>query len=161
MITLAYILSFLGLILNISLFVQFKPPYSIFLLPFQILAMVFSPVLAVLGLLGAGLGWMYHAPIAVVAGLLGMGISAIYIALVTVPQPGFDLAFGGDWKAMIPSSRESHMLKRRWNLGLPRTGKPVWERDISFWTIPCEASRGNGRGRRLLCDIERFLALMV
>ena len=64
MIIFADALSFLCLILNISLFVQLKPPYSIFLLVVQILAMVFSPVLAVLGLLGTGLGWMYHVPIA-------------------------------------------------------------------------------------------------
>jgi acetyl esterase/lipase len=118
----------------------------VFLLVFQILAMVFSPVLAVLGLLGAGLGWMYHAPLAVVAGLLGAGISAIYIALVSVPQPGFDLAFGKDWKTRIPPSREPHMLKRRWSLGLPRTREPRWERDIPFWTIP-------GTDRKLLCDV--------
>lgn len=129
MIIVAYLLAFLCLLLNASLFVRLRPPHSIFLLVFQILAMVFSPVLAVFGLLGAGLGWMYHVPIAVVAGLLGAGISVVYIALVTVPQRGFDLAFGRDWKTRIPPSQESHMLKRRWNLGLPRTGKPAWERD--------------------------------
>jgi acetyl esterase/lipase len=153
MIIVAYSLAFLCLLLNASLFVRLQPPYSVFLLVFQILAMVFSPVLVVLGLLGAGLGWMYHAPIAVVAGLLGGGISAIYIALVTAPQPGFELAFGRDWKTRIPPSREARMLKRRWNLGLPRTGKPSWERDIAFWTIPCDPSRGNGRERNLLCDV--------
>ena len=153
MIILVDVLSFLCLILNISLFVQLKPPYSIFLLPIQILTMVFSPVLAVLGLLGAGLGWTYHVPIAVVAGLLGTGISVVYIALVTAPQPGFDLAFGREWKTRIPPSRESHMLKRRWNLGLPRTDKPSWERDIAFWKIPCDPPRRNGRERSLLCDV--------
>jgi acetyl esterase/lipase len=150
---LAYLLSFLCLLLNVSLFVRLKPPYSIFLLPIQILAMVFSPILAVLGLLGAGLGWMVHVPIAVVAGLLGAGISVVYIALVIGAQPGFDLAFGRDWKTRIPRAWESHMLKRRWNMGLPRTGKPSWERNIPFWKISCEASRGNGRERSLLCDI--------
>jgi acetyl esterase/lipase len=153
MFVIAYLLSFLCLILNLFLFVHLKPPYSVFLLLFQILAMVFSPVLAVLGLLGAGLGWMYHVPIVVIAGLLGTGISVVYIALVTIPQPSFDLAFGRDWKTKIPPSRESHMLKRRWNMGLPRTGKPIWERDVAFWTIPCDPSRGNGRERSLLCDV--------
>jgi acetyl esterase/lipase len=45
------------------------------------------------------------------------------------------------------------MLKRRWNLGLPRTGEPRWERDIPFWTIPCEATTANGKERKLLCDV--------
>jgi acetyl esterase/lipase len=45
------------------------------------------------------------------------------------------------------------MLKRRWNLGLPRTGKPLWERNVAFWQIPCEAYPKNGREHSLLCDI--------
>lgn len=147
MILVAYTLSFVCLLLNLSLFLRLKPPYNFFLaFSFQLAAVVLSPFLAVLGLLGAGLGWLYHAPIAAAAGLLGAGISAIYIALVTVPQPGFDLAFGKDWKTRIPASREFHMLKRRWNLGWPRTREPRWERDISFWTIP-------GTDRKLLCDV--------
>jgi acetyl esterase/lipase len=146
MIIAAYLLSFLCLILNGSLFVKLKPPYSLFLWLFQLFAVVFSPVLAILSLLVAGLGWMYHAPIAVAAGLLGAVISAIYIVRVTSAQPGFDLAFGKDWMTKILASLETHMLKRRWNLGLPRSGKPVWERDVPFWTIP-------GTDRKLLCDV--------
>jgi acetyl esterase/lipase len=146
MIIAAYLLSFLCLILNATLFVNLKPPYNFYFVVPQIVAVVLSPFLVVLGMVGAGMGWLYHAPIAVAAGLLGAGISVIYIALVTVPQPSFDLAFGKDWKARIPPSRESHMLKRRWNLGWPRTGEPRWERDIPFWTIP-------GTDRKLLCDV--------
>lgn len=139
----AYVLSLFSLFLNSILFIRIKQPYRWLL---QMLSHALSPVLVVLGLLGAGLGWLYHAPIAVAAGVVGAGISAVYIALVTVPQPGFDLAFGKDWKTRIPPSREAHMLKRRWNLGWPRTGEPRWERDIPFWTIP-------GTERKLLCDV--------
>lgn len=146
MIIAAYLLSFLCLILNASLFVHLRPPYNFMFVVFQLAAGALSPFLAVLSLLGAGLGWLYHAPIAVAAGLLSAGISVIYIALVTVPQPSFDLAFGKDWKTRIPPTRESHMLKRRWSLGWPRTGEPCWERDIPFWTIP-------GTDRKLLCDV--------
>lgn len=74
-------------------------------------------------------------------------------ACLTVPQPGFDLAFGKTWKTRIPPSRDSQMLKRRWNMGLPRAGKPVWEQHIPFWSIPCEASRGGSSERSLLSDI--------
>jgi acetyl esterase/lipase len=146
MVTVAYLLSFLCLILNATLFVNLKPPYNFYFVVPQIVAVVLSPFLAVLGLLGAGLGWLTHAPIAVAAGLLGAGISVIYIALVTVPQRGFDLAFGKDWKARIPPSLESHLLKRRWNMVLIQTGEPQWERDIPFWTIP-------NSDRKLLCDV--------
>lgn len=146
MIIAVYLLSFLTLILNASLFVHLKPPYNFHFWAFQIAAVVLSPFLVVLGLLGAGLGWLYHAPIAVAAGVLGAGISILYIARVTVPQPGFNLAFGKDWKTRIQPSQASHMLKRRWNLGWPQTVEPRWERDIPFWTI-------SGTDRKLLCDI--------
>jgi acetyl esterase/lipase len=139
----AYLLSFMCLILNSVLFIRIKPPYN-WLLPMIINAL--SPFLVVMGGLGAVLGWLYQAPIAVAAGVLGAGISVIYIALVTVPQPGFDLAFGKDWKNRIPLSQESQLLKWRWNLLLPRTRAPYWERDIPFWTIP-------GTERKLLCDV--------
>jgi acetyl esterase/lipase len=153
MIIAANMLSFLCLTLNGSLFVRLKPPFNFYFVVPQIVAAVLSPLLAVLGLLGAGLGWLYHAPIAVAAGLLAAGISVIYIALVTAPQRGFALAFGKDWKARIPPSLEPRLLKRRWNLVLPQTNEPVWERNVPFWTIPCEASPRGGTDRKLLCDV--------
>ncbi len=146
MVLVAYLLSFLTLILNGSLFIRLRPPYSFFFWALQLAAVILSPVLIVMGLLAAGLGWLSHAPFAVAAGLLGAAVSALYIALVTVPQPGFERAFGKDWRTRIPPSREGHMLRRRWNLGWPRTGEPRWERDIPFWTIP-------GTDRKLLCDV--------
>ena len=146
MITAAYLLAFLCLILNVSLFVRLKPPYNFYFVVPQIVAVVLSPFLVILGFLGAGLGWLYHAPIAIVAGLLSGGISTIYIALVIVPQRDFDHAFGKDWRRKISPDQESHLLKRRWNIRLPETGEPQWERDIPFWTIP-------GTDRKLLCDL--------
>jgi acetyl esterase/lipase len=143
MIIIAYLLSFFSLILNVALFVRIKPPYGWFI---QMLSHALAPILIVMGGLGVVLGWLYLAPLAAAAGMLGAGISVVYIAFVTVPQPDFDLAFGKDWETSIPPDRKSHMLKRRWNLGLPRTGEPQWERDIPFWTIP-------GTERQLLCDI--------
>jgi acetyl esterase/lipase len=143
MMIVAYLLSFLCLILNSVLFFRIKPPFNWLL---QMLTNALSPFLVVMGGLGAVLGWLYHAPIAIAAGVLGAGISVVYIALVTVRQPGFDLAFGKDWKARIPPFRESRMLKWRWNLLLPRSKAPNWERDIPFWTIP-------GTERKLLCDV--------
>lgn len=143
---LPYTLSFVCLILTVSLFLRLRPPYSFYFCPFPIVAGAISPFLVVLGAFGAGLGWFYQAPVAVVAGLLGMAIATIYILWVTVPQPDFTAAFGKDWQRQIPPAPASHLLKRRWNLGLPRTGEPLWERDIPFWTIP-------GTARKLLCDL--------
>ena len=150
MIVIAYILSFLCLILNSTLFLRIKPPYGWLL---HMLNHAVCPFLVLMGGAGAVLGWLYHAPIAVAAGVLGAGISVVYIALVTVPQPGFDLALGEDWKTRIPPERGAHMLKRRWSLGWPRSGEPRWERDIPFWTIHHEAPSGDGTDRKLLCDV--------
>lgn len=147
MVPLAYALSFVCLILNASLFLRLKwPNGGAFLWLFHIVTASISPFLVVLGALGAGLGWMSQAPIAVVAGLLGAGISVFYIVRVTVSQPGFELAFGKDWQRKIPPAQESRLLQKRWNIGLPRTKEPRWERDLPFSTIP-------GTGRKLLCDL--------
>ena len=151
---LAYVLSFLCLILNGFLFLRLKPPYSFFFVWFpQLFAGALAPFLLILGLLGAGLGRLSQAPLAILAGLLGAGISLIYFARVTAPQPGFALAFGKDWQRQIPPRLETAMLQKRWSIGLPRTPEPCWERDIVFWTIPCEAFTEVSPGRKLLCDI--------
>jgi acetyl esterase/lipase len=150
----AYVLSFLCLALNGFFFLRLKPPYSFFCVWFpQLLSGALSPFLVVLGGLGAGLGWLSHAPIAVAAGLLGAGISAFYIWRVTAAPPGFALAFGKDWQLQISPHLQARMLHRRWSIGLPRTDEPCWERDLPFWTIPCEASPADGSDRKLLCDL--------
>lgn len=150
MIVVAYLLSFACLILNgvlVFRLLRLKPPYNpVFLWPVLLLNHALSPFLVAVGALGAALGWLSHAPIAVVAGVLGAAISAIYVWQVIAPQPGFESAFGEDWQRKIPPEQKSGMLQRRWNLGLPRTPKPKWERDIPFWTIP-------GTDRKLLCDV--------
>jgi acetyl esterase/lipase len=142
----AYLLSFLVLVLDVTLFIRLKPPFNFFIVFFQLTAGALSPFLVMLGLLGAGLGWFAAVPLAVAAGLLGAGISTAYIVLVTSPSKGFERAFGKDWRAQIPPGHSARMLKRRWNLGWPRMDQQHWERDIPFWTIP-------GSERKLLCDL--------
>lgn len=147
MILLVYLLSLLSLLLNITLFVNLKPPYNFMLLWIpQLLHHALSPFLVVMGLLGAVLGWIYSAPMAVIAGLLGAGISAIYIWKVLTLRPNFAQAFGTDWHDRIPPEQSSHMLKTHWRLGLPKTDSPRFEQNIVFWTVP-------GTDRELLCDV--------
>jgi acetyl esterase/lipase len=147
MIALAYTLSFVCFILNISLFFRLKwPDGGAFLWICHVITGSLSPVLVVLGLLGAGLSWIYRAPVAVMAGLTGAGISLYYIVRVTVSQPSFELAFGKNWQSKIPPAQATLLLRQRWNIGLPRTKEPRWERDLPFWTIP-------GTDRKLLCDL--------
>lgn len=146
MVVLAYTLSLVCLVLTAALFVRLKPPYSFMFVIFPLITGALSPFLVVLGALGAVLGWLYGAPVAVAAGLLAAAIALIDAVQVTRPQPGFESAFGKEWRRKISPAQESSMLKRRWSLGLPRTGEPRFEQDIAFWTIP-------GTDRKLLCDV--------
>ncbi|EKU96217.1 esterase/lipase [Leptolyngbya sp. PCC 7375] len=142
----AYLLSFLCLLLNSGLFVRLKPPYSFYFVIFQLLAGGLAPVLAILGGVGAVLGWHSGARVAVVAGILGTAISIVYMMLVTAPQPGFAAAFGKDWETRLSPSQQSRLIQRRWQPGLPHSKAPIFKQDISFWTIP-------GTDRELLCDV--------
>jgi acetyl esterase/lipase len=142
----AYVLSFLSLILNGSLFVKLKPPYGFYFVAPQVMAAALSPFLVILGGAGAVLGWLSHAPVAFAAGVVGAAVSIVYMVLVTIPQPGFVEAFGKDWESRIPPSQKSRMIKRRWQIGLPKTRDPHLAQDIAFWTIP-------GTDRKLLYDV--------
>jgi acetyl esterase/lipase len=147
MIALAYTFSFVSLILNASLFFRLKwPTGGAFLWICHVITGSLSPFLVVLGALGAGLGWLYHAPGAVVAGLLGAGSSLFYILRATASQPGFELAFGDTWQQKISHAQTTRLLQKRWNVVLPRAKEPNWQRDLPFWTIP-------GTERKLLCDL--------
>ncbi|MDJ0756862.1 MAG: alpha/beta hydrolase [Ardenticatenaceae bacterium] len=146
MLTAAYILSFVCLLLNGLLLIRLNPPYNFYIFVFQILVGGLAPVLVLVGLSGAVLGWVSLAWIPVIAGCLGAAISVVYISLVTAPQPGFEDAFGENWENKIPPSLASHLLQRRWQLWLPQGQEPTLEQDISYWTIP-------STDRELLCDI--------
>ena len=66
--------------------------------------------------------------------------------MVIFRRPGFEQAFGKEWETRLPPSGKSHLLKSRWQIGLPGTKEPIFEQNIPFWTIP-------GSDRKLLCDI--------
>lgn len=142
----ATLLSFLCLLLNATLFVHLRPPYSFYFVVFQVFAAGLAPFLVILGGMGAVLGWFSQAWAAFAAGILGAAISIAYMLLVTAPQPGIAQAFGEDWETRISPSQASRLLKWRWMPGLPKTEEPVFEQNISFWTIA-------GTDRELLCDI--------
>ena len=61
MIILAYILSGLSLLLSALFVIRLKFPSGFYVVPFKLIAGTFSPYWAILGALGAGIGWMYQA----------------------------------------------------------------------------------------------------
>jgi acetyl esterase/lipase len=149
MITLAYILSGLSLLMS-ALFLIRPKVQLLFILFLPLAASALSPLWAIMGIAGAFLGWMYGAPWAALMGILGASWMTWYILRVSRDHKGFDKAFGPGWEEGIPPEQANHMVKRRWSFYLKMNGsqEPIWERDIPFWTIP-------DTDQQLLCDIWR------
>jgi acetyl esterase/lipase len=151
MTTLAYILSGLSLLLSVLLLIpQPKFPLSFwFLLP-KLPAGALSPYWAVMGVVGAVIGWGYQALWAVPMGILGAGTMIWYVWRCTRDHNGFENAFGAGWEDQIPSQQAKHMVKRRWSifLKMKTSPEPILERDIAFCRIP-------DTDQDLLCDIWR------
>jgi len=149
MITLAYILSGLSLLMS-ALFLVRPKPQLLFILFLPLAASALSPIWAIIGAVGAVLGWAYEAYWAVTMGIVGAITMILYVWGCTRDHKGFENAFGAGWKDQIPLEQTRHMVKRRWSffLRMKASPEPIWERDIPFWTIP-------DTDRQLLCDIWR------
>jgi len=151
MFILAYILSGISLLMSLLFLVRLpKPPLGFVVLIPKLTAGALSPVWAVMGAVGAVLGWLYQAFWAIPMGILGAGMMIWYVWRCTRSHNGFEKAFGAGWEDQIPSQQAKHMVKRRWSLFLKMktSPQPIWERDIPFWTVP-------DTERELLCDIWR------
>jgi acetyl esterase/lipase len=149
MIILAYILSSLSFLMS-TLFLVRPNAQRLFLLFLPLIAEALSPIWTIIGLAGALLGWVFGAPWAILMGILGAIPMIYYVWGSTRDHKGFDNAFGPGWKDQITPEQARKMVKRRWSFYLKRKAslEPIWERDVSFWTIP-------GTDRKLLCDIWR------
>ncbi|MFC1921720.1 alpha/beta hydrolase fold domain-containing protein [Chloroflexota bacterium] len=150
MIILAYILSGLSLLMCALLLIRTKNPYGWFVLIFKLAAGTFSPFWAIMGAVGAVIGWVYDALWAVPMGIVGAGLMIWYVWRCTRDHDGFNKAFGADWSDQILPEQAKLMVQKRWTwfLKMKASPEPSWERDIPFWTIP-------GTDRQLLCDLWR------
>ncbi|MFC2025583.1 alpha/beta hydrolase fold domain-containing protein [Chloroflexota bacterium] len=150
MIFLAYILSGLSLLMSALFLVRAKAPQLLFLLFLPLVAGALSPIWAIMGLVGAVLGWVSGALWAVPMGIVGAITMILYIWGCTRDHKGFEKAFGDGWKDQIHPEQAKAMVKRRWSfyLKMKASPEPIWERDIPFWTIP-------DTDRQLLCDLWR------
>jgi acetyl esterase/lipase len=149
MIILATILSGLSLLMS-ALFLIKPKTELLFILFLPLIAAALSPLWALMGAVGAVLGWVSGAFWAIPMGVLGAGWMTWYIWQSTREHNGFDKAFGPGWQDKIPPESAKLMVNRRWSpfLKLKGSPEPVWERDIPYWTIP-------DTDRQLLCDIWR------
>ena len=147
---LATILSGLSLLMGVLVLIQAKNPVGWITIVPKMVAGALSPYWAIIGVVGAVIGWVYGALWAVPMGLLGAGMMIWYVWRCTRDHKGFEEAFGSAWKDRIPPQQAKHMVKRRWSpfLRMKASPEPTWERDVPFWTIP-------GTDQRLLCDLWR------
>lgn len=95
---LSYILAGLSLLMSFLFLVRSpKPPLGFLVLIFKLSAGALSAFWAAIGLVGAVLGWVFHALWAVPMGILGDGMMIRYIWSCTRDHNGFENAFGNDW----------------------------------------------------------------
>lgn len=147
MIILAYVLSGFSLLMCLLFLVTPRVQLG-FLAWFPLITGALSPLWAVLGVIGAVIGWFYQAIWAIPIGLIGAGIMIFYIWRCTQEHQGFEKAFSHDWSTLIHPEQAKRMLQKRWRLflKLKTSPKPSFEQDITFWTVP-------DSGRQLLCDV--------
>jgi acetyl esterase/lipase len=150
MITLAYILSGISLLMSILLLIHLRAPLGWLLVFLKLPAGALSPVWVIMGLVGAVLGWAYQALWAIPMGVFGAGVMIWYVWRCTRDHQGFENAFGNHWKDQIPPEVANHMVQKRWKwyLKMNNSPAPYLEQDVPFWTIP-------GTVRELRCDIWR------
>jgi len=150
MIALAYILSGLSLLMSVLLLIQTKHPVGWLVLAPKLAAGALSPVWAVVGAVGALIGWGYQALWAIPMGILGAGMMIGYVWRCTWDHNGFEKAFGARWSDQILPQQARHMVQKRWSwfLRMNASPAPSWERNVAFWTVP-------DTDRQLLCDVWR------
>jgi len=150
MTVLAIIFSAVPLLTSVLLLIKTKNPIGWITMVPKAIAGSLSPVWAIIGLIGAIIGGISGAYWAIPMGILGAGMMIWYAWRCSRDHTGFEDAFGPDWKNQIAPEVFKRMIKKRWSfyLKIGTSPKPIWERDIPFWTIP-------GTDRQLLCDLWR------
>jgi acetyl esterase/lipase len=116
----------------------------------KLTAIALSPYWAIMGTVGAVIGWVYQALWAIPMGIVGAITMISYVWGSTRDHKGFENAFGAGWSDQILPQQARLMVQKRWTwfLKMKASPEPSWERDIPFWTIP-------DTDRQLLCDLWR------
>jgi acetyl esterase/lipase len=106
-----------------------------------------SPLIAVMGLLGAMLSRRSGLPSFVFLGGVGAILASRYVHRVSVPHDGFVRAFGQDVSILA----NPRMLRRRWHIGqVVKRPAPRFTRNVAFASIP---GADGAPSRDLLCDL--------
>jgi acetyl esterase/lipase len=98
----------------------------------KLLAGALSPILAIIGSLGAVLGLARRDWKLAGAGILGAGLAARFVQDVPNSNEQFDAAFGPCWEARVPLSLRSRSSRSRWLFSATLLGKVEFERNVVF-----------------------------
>ena len=104
MITLAYILAGLSLLMSLLFLLQSPtPPLGFIVALSKLTAGALSPYWAIMGVIGALIGWVYQALWAIPLGTVGAGMMIWYVWQCARAHRGFESAFGAGWSEKIPA----------------------------------------------------------
>jgi acetyl esterase/lipase len=105
-----------------------------------------APVLAVLGLIGANLGWVSKDYITTLAGLLAAALGIRHTILVTRGHDYFALAFGENREERMPSDLRPRLASRRYRFIQPAPPVVPGQRNVDL-------GKSGKTDEPLLCDI--------
>ena len=150
MMILATILSGLSLLMSVLFLIRLKTLLRLMVWFPKLIAGALSPYWAIMGAVGAVIGWVYRGFWAIPMGIVGAGMMIWYVWQCTRDHEGFENAFGVGWSDQILPQQAKYMVQKRWTwfLKMKASPEPSFERDIAFWTIP-------DTERELLCDVWR------
>lgn len=133
---------------SILLFVRLRWPSPVLWFT-KLYAGALSPLLLLVGMLTLATGLTTQSTLITLAGIYDVLIFSLYIFRITrAPETSgsFDSVFGSDWESRMNAEENKYFLSNRATLKLPSVPEPVFQKDISFATIP-------QTGRKLLCDV--------
>jgi acetyl esterase/lipase len=102
-----------------------KQAATVLLWPFKLLIGALSPVLALVGGIGAVAGLLRRDWRLAWAGALGAGLAARFIAEIPDPEEAFEEVFG-------PQLPERRRGGRRWSVPERGTGEAAWQRNVVY-----------------------------
>jgi len=105
---------------------------AVLLWPFKLLAGALSPLLGLVGGLGALLGFARRDWKLAGVGAVGLGLATRYVLDVPNSQGEFDTAFGPSWPERVPASLRPYLLPRRWSPLARPPGRASMERDLVY-----------------------------
>ncbi|MCJ7548312.1 MAG: hypothetical protein MUQ30_01350, partial [Anaerolineae bacterium] len=113
----------------------------------KIIGGALSPLIAVMGLLGAMLSRRSGLPSFAFLGGVGAILASRYVHRVTTPHDGFVRAFGQE----VSGLSNPRMLRYRWHIGqVAKRPAPRFTRNVAFASVP---GVDGAPSRDLLCDL--------